>query len=55
VIGCGPVTRHDAPVSIRAGFANREISALWPDANHWELIERPIDLFTHLFIAQRND
>ena len=55
VIGCGPVTRHDGPVSIRAGFAGRELSALWPDKKNWELVERPVDLFSHLFIARRKD
>src|SRR5262249_46570355 len=30
-LGCNDVTRHDAVVSVRAGFAGRELSALWPD------------------------
>ena len=30
-IGCNDVTRHDAVVSVRAGFNGKEISALWPD------------------------
>jgi len=55
VIGCGPVTRHDAGISIRAGFAGDEISALWPDKKNWELVERPAGLFSHLFIARRKD
>jgi hypothetical protein len=54
-IGCGPVTRHDARVSIRAGFAAGEISALWPDPADWELTERPAGLFSHLFIARRKE
>lgn len=54
-IGCNSVTRHDAGISIRAGFSGREISALWPDAEKWELTERPIGLFSHLFIARRVD
>jgi hypothetical protein len=53
VAGCGSVTRYDGRVSIRAGFAGRELSALWPDANNWELTERPAGLFTHLFLARR--
>jgi hypothetical protein len=53
VIGCGPVTRHDAGISIRAGFSGREISALWEDKDKWELTERPVGLFSHLFIARR--
>jgi hypothetical protein len=52
-IGCGPVTRNDAPVSVRAGFADREISALWPDRENWNLTERPAGLFGHLFVARR--
>lgn len=52
-IGCNDVTRHDAMVSIRAGFAGREISALWPDQKNWQLAERRAGLFSHLFIARR--
>ena len=55
VIGCGPVTRHDAGISIRAGFAGGELSALWPDKKNWELAERPVGLFSHLFIARRRN
>ncbi len=54
-IGCNSVTRHDAGVSIRAGFSGKEISALWPNEGKWELTERPIGLFSHLFIARRAD
>ena len=55
VIGCGPVTRHDGRISIRAGFSGSELSALWPDKQNWELVERRIGLFSHLFIARRKD
>jgi len=54
-IGCGPVTRHDAGISIRAGFAGHELSALWPDKENWTLVEQPAGLFSHLFIARRKD
>jgi len=54
-IGCGPVTRNDARVSIDAGFIDGEISALWPDKTNWELTERPIGLVSHLFIARRKN
>jgi len=54
-IGCNSVTRHDAGISIRAGFSGREISTLWPEQGKWELTERSIGLFSHLFIAQRAD
>jgi hypothetical protein len=55
LIGCNSVTRHDAAISVRAGFAGRELSALWPDIEKWELIERPAGHFSHLFIAQRKE
>jgi hypothetical protein len=51
-IGCNHVSRHDAPVSVRAGFAGEELSRLWPTASNWSLEERPAGLFSHLFIAQ---
>jgi hypothetical protein len=54
-IGCNSVTRHDAGISIRAGFSGPEISALWPDKDPWELTERSIGLFSHMFIARRKD
>lgn len=52
-VACGPVTRHDAIVSVRAGFRDREISALWPVDNRWTLTEKPSGLFSHLFAARR--
>lgn len=52
-IGCGHVTRHDARVSVRAGFAGNELSALWPDKDNWEITERAVGLFSHLFVARR--
>lgn len=54
-IGCSPVTRNDARLSIRAGFLGRELSALWPDERNWQLDEGAAGLFSHLFIARRND
>jgi hypothetical protein len=53
LIGCGPVTRHDAPVSVRAGFAQDELSQLWPADGNWVLDEGPAGLFSHLFVARR--
>jgi hypothetical protein len=55
LLGCNSVTRYDAPVSVRAGFAGRELSALWPDPENWELTERPAGWFSHLFIARRRE
>ena len=52
-IGCNDITRHDAVVSIRAGFSCEELSALWPDKTNWQLTERRAGLFSHLFIARR--
>jgi len=53
VIGCNAVTRHDAPVSVRAGFTGHELSALWPRNEEWELTEHRAGLFSHLFVARR--
>jgi hypothetical protein len=55
LIGCNQVTRHDAPVSVRAGFAGCELSRLWPAGRGWTLQEGPVGWFSHLFIAQRRD
>lgn len=53
VIGCSSVTRHDAILSVRAGFSGKELSALWPMDGGWELAERRTGLFSHLFVARR--
>jgi 2-polyprenyl-3-methyl-5-hydroxy-6-metoxy-1,4-benzoquinol methylase len=55
VIGCNPVTCHDAPISVRAGFKDHELSALWPSDGKWELKERAAGFFSHLFVARRKD
>ncbi|HET7728645.1 MAG TPA: class I SAM-dependent methyltransferase [Usitatibacter sp.] len=52
VVGCNDVTRHDAVVSVRAGFLGRELSALWPAAQPHRLEERPRGLFSHAFTAR---
>ena len=52
-IGCNAVTRHDAPISVRAGFADREISALWPASGDWHTEEGPTGPFSHYFVAWR--
>ena len=54
-IGCNRVTRHDAPVSVRAGFRGKELTGLWPSDEGWRLFEGPAGLFGHIFIARRND
>ena len=53
LIGCHPVTRHDARVSVEAGFCGRELSTLWP-ASGWTLRERSAGPFTHFFSAQKH-
>jgi len=53
VIGCNAVTCHDAVASVQAGFAGRELSALWPAGREWNLRERGAKVFTHAFVAQR--
>jgi hypothetical protein len=52
-IGCNAVTRHDAVVSVRAGFTGREISALWPAGGTWHTEEGPTGPFSHSFVASR--
>lgn len=53
LIGCHPVTRHDARVSVAAGFRGRELSALWPSPG-WRVREFSSGPFTHFFSAQRH-
>jgi phospholipid N-methyltransferase len=55
VVGCNDVSRHDAVVSVRAGFRNQELCALWPAGNAWTLQERAGGLFSHCFVAIRAD
>jgi hypothetical protein len=52
-LGCNDVTRHDAVVSVRAGFNGHELSGLWPTQGPWKLHESGARLFTHLFTAHR--
>jgi hypothetical protein len=51
-VGCNDVTRHDAVVSVRAGFRDGELAALWPDEG-WTVSERGRGLFSHVFAARR--
>jgi len=53
VVGCNPVTRHDAVASVRAGFIGCELSTLWPAADEWSLTEKPMGAFSQVFVAQR--
>jgi len=55
LIGCNPVTAHDAPVSVRGGFRDKELSALWPAGNRgWKLREVRAGPFGHLFFAHHS-
>ena len=54
LLGAGPVTRADAVASVHAGFSGRELTSLWPDHAHWQLEEYAAGLFSHAFLAVRN-
>jgi SAM-dependent methyltransferase len=52
LLGANDVTRHDAVASVRAGFAGRDLSSLWPRGHGWSLDERGVFPFTHLLAAR---
>lgn len=52
LIGAHPVTRHDARVSVEAGFCGRELSDLWP-RDGWRCEERRALPFSHWFCARK--
>jgi hypothetical protein len=54
LIGANAVTRHDAEISVRAGFRGTELSELWPTRGDWRLRERSAGLFSHLLFAARD-
>ena len=55
-LGANAVTRNDAVVSVRAGFAGHELSALWPaTAGGWQLREFSAAPFSHCFEASRSE
>ena len=53
-IGANRVTRHDAVLSVRAGFRGSELSKHWPSGG-WQTEERAAGLFSHYFAAWRTD
>jgi hypothetical protein len=55
LLGCNEVTLHDGDLSVRAGFRDRELSALWPPDPEWTVTERRRGLFTHAFVAARDE
>jgi hypothetical protein len=55
-LGVSADTRYDAIVSVRAGFRADELSRLWPAIRAgWQLQENSAGLFSHLFVAARDD
>ena len=52
-IGCNEVTRHDAVLSVAAGFLGSEITRFWPDSSAWVVTESRAGLFGHCFSAHR--
>jgi hypothetical protein len=52
LIGCNAVTRHDAVLSVQAGFKDKELLSMWP-ARGWYTQEIEVGRFTHCFSAQR--
>lgn len=55
LIGCNDVTRHDAVLSVHAGFSGDELSRLWRAAQPegWTVRESAAGPFGHLFAASR--
>jgi len=53
LIGCNNVTRHDAVISVHAGFTGKELSALWPREPSWSLTEHSAPPFSHCFTARK--
>lgn len=54
LIGCNEVTRHDAIISVRAGFTDSELTSLWPhDAGNWTVTEFSNGYISHFFGAVR--
>jgi len=58
LIGCNEITRHDAVLSVHAGFRGAELSAAWRralpgGAGSWRLRESAAGAFSHVFMATR--
>ncbi|MCG8598641.1 MAG: class I SAM-dependent methyltransferase [Verrucomicrobiales bacterium] len=54
LIGCNRVTRHDAAVSVQAGFRDRELSELWGKDETRTIREEWAPPFSHFFLASPN-
>jgi len=48
-LGANSITRHDAVVSVEAGFTAHELSVLWPPG--WTVCEQMTWPFSHVFAA----
>ena len=53
LLGCNHVSRHDAVASVRSGFRDSELSALWPTRQGWNFDEGSVGLWTHCFVARK--
>ncbi len=53
LIRCNSVTRHDAHVSVRAGFREQELTRTWPQNTDFELDESDPGYASHLFFARK--
>jgi hypothetical protein len=54
LVGCSGVTRHDAELSVRAGFQDRELVRCWGDDAGWKLDEGLAGWWSHRFVAARS-
>ncbi|MCF7734321.1 MAG: methyltransferase domain-containing protein [Akkermansiaceae bacterium] len=52
LMGCNAITRHDARVSVQAGFTGHDLSTLWPQDSAWQSSEQAAGWFSHCFIAK---
>lgn len=53
LLGCNRVTRHDGPVSIRAGFLPGELELLWPNSDRWDVSSQWSGIGSVLFRAKQ--
>ena len=55
MLGCNAITRYDAQLSVRAGFAGRELSVLWPPAHDSESGPNQRWPLSDLFVARHKE
>lgn len=55
LLGCNAITRHDAVLSVHAGFCDHELTTMWPApvarGSVWQVSETSVGLFGHRFVA----